>query len=111
MAQAATGTPSPVPSLPIGQVQVAGRIVHVRGYRTRQGERAASHIIKTPAPDQFTSPGTLEVHAGRKLGDPGDDVSVLCRLTGFGRSYQVTDPETGEKRSIQTADLRLSVID
>lgn len=101
----ATST-SPAP----GVVHIAGRITHRRKYRTRDGQTGYSFILKTPAPDAFTSPGTLEVHSSMVLGEVGEDVQCVCRLTGYGRSYNVTDPDTGDKSARQTADLRLTVI-
>lgn len=114
MAQADAGTSSPAtPSKnqpPLCVVHIAGRVTHRRRYKTREGAVGYSFIIKTPAPDAFTSPGTLEVHSSMVLGEVGEDVHVVCRLSGYGRSYNVTDPDTGDKHARQTADLRLTVI-
>lgn len=73
--------------------------------------RVVAHLLKTPAPDQFSSPGTLEVQAGASLGDVGDDVRVKVRISGYGRSYGITDPETGERVQRQTAEMRLTVVE
>lgn len=112
MAQTEAGKsgPAATQTAPLGVVHIAGRITHRRRYKTREGQPAYSFILKTPAPDAFTSPGTLEVHSSMVLGEVGEDVEVTCRLSGYGRSYTVTDPDTGDKHPRQTADLRLTVI-
>ena len=111
MAQTDTGNTSPgTPKNPLFIAQIGGRIVSQRSYKARDGSRQFTTILKTPAPDQFTSPGTLELRSAGKLGEPGDDITARVRITGFGRSYAVTDADTGEKRTVQTADNHLNVV-
>jgi hypothetical protein len=68
-------------------------------------------IVKLPAPDEYTSPGTVELRSRQALGDVGSEVDVKVRLGGYPRSYKITDPETGEQRPVATADNHLTVIE
>jgi hypothetical protein len=75
------------------QVTIRGRIDHVTK-REVQGRPAFRTIVKTPAPDEFSSPGTFEVRSAQRLGSPGEDCSVLCLLRGYGRNYTNKDGDT-----------------
>lgn len=99
-----TTTPAPVAS-------IAGRIDYARSYRDREGRRVFLTLLKLPAPDQFTSPQTIEVRSTAKLGEVGDSWRGSVRIGGYGKSYSTTDPETGEKRPVRTADNLLTVVE
>lgn len=101
---------APVQNLPAsikaGQVLIAGKIHLIR----KAGQRWL-HLIVMPSQDAYSSPSTVEVIASSRLGDKDDDCKVLCRVAGFRRSYRTTDQETGEQRTVFTADNRLIAIE
>jgi hypothetical protein len=68
-------------------------------------------ILKLPAADEYSAPETVELVSRQKLGERGDEVRCKVQIGGYGRSYQATDPETGEKTTVQTADNTLTVIE
>jgi hypothetical protein len=68
------------------------------------------HLVRLPAPDPFSSPATVNVKAREKMGSEGDEFNAECQVGGYGRSYPVTDEETGRKTSVRTADNTLTVI-
>lgn len=88
-------------------VMVRGRIEKSRLY---EGKRY-SQII-TPAPDAYSRPQIVEVRSKARLGDAGDEVTVMCTLGGFSRKpYKVTDKQTGEMVTVTPVDHTLDVID
>lgn len=91
--------------LKVGEVVVKGRCVAVR----KQGT-VFLHLIVLPASDPYSSPSTVEVTAPQRVAQPEEDVTLLCRLGGYRRSYNKTDEDTGEIRKVQTADNRLQVL-
>ncbi len=97
-------------ALPQLQARLAGRIVVRRRISTKNGPMVVT-IVKLPAPDEFTSPQTVELRSSRSLGEPGDDWRGVVAIGGYGRSYKQADPETGESRVVQTADNSLTVIE
>lgn len=103
--QRATG----VPSVKVGQVFLRGRLVAVRRPASQGGLWV--HLLVLPAPDQYSSPATIEILSKSRLGERDEDVGVLCRVGGYKRSYRGTDRETGEQRMVQTADVKLFAVE
>lgn len=93
-----------------GHALLRGRIAAKRAIQTRNGRQFIT-IVKLPAPDEFTSPQTVELRSGKPLGEVGETVAVKVAVGGFGRSYQTTNQETGEKVTVQTADNSLTVVE
>jgi hypothetical protein len=89
---------------------VKGRIANRRSITTKTGRQSIT-VVRLPAPDEYTSPQTVELRSVRSLGEVGDDLTCQVRIGGFGRSYKATDPETGEQRVVPTADNTLTVIE
>ncbi|WP_199052704.1 hypothetical protein [Aquitalea sp. ASV15] len=72
---------------------IVGRIKEAR----RNGEFTHT-VILIPAADEFSMPGVCEISSKKRLGASGDDVQVVVDVTGyFGKSFQATDKETGER--------------
>lgn len=55
------------------------------------------HGFLLPAPDEYSRPQFVEVRANRKLGEPGEDVTVPVSVCGFIKSFEYTDRQTGER--------------
>lgn len=92
--------------LQVGETIIKGRCVGVR-----KAGQVFLHLIVLPAPDPFTSPATVEVSAKARHASAEDDVQLRCRVTGYRRSYENRDKQTGEITTIYTADNRLQVVE
>ena len=104
-------TAQAAPKLAAPEAILNGRIANVRRIQTKSGPQFV-HVVKLPAPDQFTSPQTVELRGLKRMGGVGDDlVGVRVRIGGYGRSYKVTDADTGEVSVIPTADNSLTIVD
>lgn len=95
---------------PMGVCTLKGRIASKRSYVSKGG-RVFCAVIKLPAPDEFSHPGTVEVQASTQFGDVGSDVVCRVRVSGFPDSYRKTDPETGESTVVQKADNTLTLVE
>lgn len=103
----APATVSPVSTqIKPGQVYLAGRCTAVRKAGTLM-----VHLVVLPAPDEYSSPATVEILASNRIASPGDDCRVLCRVGGYRRQYKQTDKDTGEIRQMATADNKLYAIE
>lgn len=89
------------------QVLIRGRIEKSRLY---EGKRY-SQII-TPAPDAYSRPQIVEVRSKSRLGETGDEVTVMCTLGGFSRKpYKVTDKSSGEVVTVTPVDHTLDAVE
>lgn len=68
-------------------VELFGRVERV-STREVNGKPARRTIIKTPAVDEFTSPGTFEVRSRSLIGSVGETVRVRCNLRGYSNNYE-----------------------
>lgn len=93
----------------LGEALVAGRIVGVRSISTQNGKLWLT-LVKLPAPDEFTSPQTIELRSKDRPGSMGEDLRCKVRIGGFGRSYDKTDKDTGEQVTVRTAEVRLDIV-
>jgi hypothetical protein len=101
-------TPSAV-AQSFGIATLKGRIAARRKTASKIGMPIVT-LIRLPAPDEYTSPQTVEVRSAEPIGKPGDDVTVKVRIGGFSRSYDKTDAETGEVEVVNTADNALYAV-
>lgn len=97
------------PGLKMAESLLAGRIVAVRAIKTQEG-RLFLTLVRLPAPDEYTSPQTVEVRSVERLGDAGADWRGRVRIGGYARQYDVTDKETGERTTVRTAEVRLEAV-
>lgn len=86
-------------------VVVEGRLTQIR-----KAGKTFLHLVTLPAEDEFSSPATVEINAGERLGEAGTAIKVTCRIGGFRRQYRSTDQETGEQKTVVTADNRLYAV-
>lgn len=92
--------------LQLGEAVISGRISLVR--RTNNG---FVHLITLPAADQYSMPSTVEVLGKTRLGSNEDEIRVRVRITGYRRTYDSRDKETGEITKVVTADNRLFAVE
>ncbi len=99
---AALPVKSTKPAIPFGVVTIHGKV----SQRRKAGNRVLT-LLTMPAPDEYSSPSTVEITSAKPLGQVDEMIEVKCRLQGYRRTYKATDPDTGEIRNIATADNRL----
>ena len=83
-----------------GTTRLRGRIDYVRSITSR-GQRAFRVLLKLPAPDEFSSPSTVEIRSLERFGNVGEDVSVICEVGGFPRSFEAKGDEGGTVRTAE----------
>jgi hypothetical protein len=86
---------------PALRLVVTGRIQQVTQRNGSAGTTFRT-LLKTPATDPYSSPGTFEVRSRKRIGSEGQDVEVECDLLGYARSYNTKDGE-----AVKTAELVL----
>jgi hypothetical protein len=97
-------------TLPVGQAFLKGRVANRRRINGNEGTYWLT-VVKLPARDEFSHPGTVEIMSRTPIGDVNDDWQGVVDVTGYPRSYNSKpDPETGEIRKISSADIRLRVV-
>lgn len=64
-------------------------------------------LLTTPAPDEFSMPGTVCIRSSSPIGNPGESWQGWGRLCGYKRVIPArTNPETGEMRqAMPVADM------
>lgn len=87
------------------EVLITGRCIQVR----KAGD-SFLHLVAMPAPDPYSHPSTVEVMAGERLCDREETFSARCRVKGYPRTYKATDRDTGEQKTVRTADVKLEAI-
>lgn len=80
-------------STPALRLVLTGRIQQVVKRNGPSGETFRT-MLKTPAPDAYSSPGTFEVRSRKRIGSEGQEVAVECDLLGYARSFETKDGET-----------------
>lgn len=97
-------TPNKSPS-----VTFTGRISAVDAWPAGRPTRYTT-LLRLPAGDQYETPATVEVVSAHSVGKEGEEVTLTCSVGGRYRSYSATDKQTGEQRTVKTADNLLTVL-
>lgn len=92
-----------------GQVLIKGRLRARRSFTTQQG-RQIEHLIILPAPDSFSSPQTISVLSNSSLGEKDEDITILCHVGGYTRTYKAADAD-GEVKQVVTANNTLRAVE
>ena len=74
------------------QVQIMGKIAGLRRKSTDSGTVHFT-LVKTPAADEFSSPGTFELESKAALGKVGEFIDVPVELHGYPNGYNTRDGE------------------
>lgn len=103
----ATAIKAPAKAGPIpAQVRIVGKVT-----RKRRHERQTYTTVIMPARDEYSRPSTVEIRSEQAFGDVGDRIDVVCELGGYeGKPYQVTDRDTGERRTAHPVNLYLDLV-
>ena len=86
------------------QTLIVGRINYTGTFEAN-GQRVHEARVAIAAPDQYSMPGAVMVQSSYKLGAVGEDVKVLCDVTGFPDRF--TDRQ-GEVKQTARNTLRAS---
>lgn len=99
------------PSIKVGQALIAGRIERSTRKQGREGTYFLT-LVKLPAPDQFSSPSTVEISSHAQLGTKGDEIRQLVTIAGYPRTY-TTKPSRDfpDGETVYTADIRLNAVE
>lgn len=91
---------------------IYGKVVGVRAETTKDKRKLYFTLVRLPSSgDEFEAPGTVEVMSTEKFGTVGEIVTARCRLSGYGRRYNKKPDEDGVIESVQTADIKLRLIE
>lgn len=94
------------------EVVIYGKVTGVRGETTKNKQKLFFTLVRLPASgDEFEAPGTVEVMSEQKFGAVGEIVTARCRLSGYGRRYNKKPDEDGVIESVQTADIKLRLVE
>jgi hypothetical protein len=74
-------------------VRIVGRVDFVK-QGTSKGKPSFLTLVKTPAPDPFSNPSTVEIRSAARIGSVGEDVDLYANLRGYPQSG--TSEKTGE---------------
>ncbi|GAA7769425.1 hypothetical protein HpMS107_51480 [Helicobacter pylori] len=109
MSATAENTVRPIAAAQIKPMQVVVR-GRVEASRTYEGVRYTR--VMTPAADAYSRPQVVEVRSKQRLGEKGEEVTVLCAVGGYQRkTYKATDKDTGEVVTITPVDVTLDAVE
>lgn len=92
------------------QAIVNGKIISKsRAISTQQGRKFLT-VLALPAEDEFSAPSVIELRSDESLGLVGEVFRGRVRIGGYRRSFDQTDPHTGDKHRVQSAQVVLDVI-
>jgi hypothetical protein len=86
------------------RVVILGRVQQVTKRSGANGDTYLT-LLRTPAPDAYSSPGTFLVRSKKRIAAEGAQVEVECDLLGYARSYETKDGET-----VRTAEHVLQAV-
>ena len=89
------------------QVLIKGKVLRCRRY-----DQHFYTAVITPAADQYSKPSIVEVRSKARFAEVDEETSCTALLGGFeGKSYRVTDRDTGEQRSLIPVNLFLDLVE
>ena len=101
-----------MPAQTSGKPDQAPMRVFIRGRidASRKYEQVHHTRILTPAPDAYSRPQTVEVRSKSRLGDNGDEVTLIATLGGYTRKPFKVNVD-GETRMVTPVDHTLDVVE
>lgn len=97
--------PQTIPTNP-GQVLLSGVVRSVRKFHDSYGEVRTATLLACVTANGGR--GMFEVFSGEALARVGEDVSIVCAVSGVPHAYNVGDGD--DKRRVQTARHYLNVV-
>lgn len=112
MSTPAANLPFPVKKPVFNQVVIAGKIDFSRREKVKGGEPFFITLVRTPAHDQYSMPGMVEIISDKPIGQRGEEIQQLCWTHGIPNNYDKKEPdkETGEIITVRSARNRLIAI-
>jgi hypothetical protein len=99
-------------TLPLGHTYIKGRITSYRRWNNSEWGNPYFTILRIPAPDEYSFPGTIEVMSSKVLGQLEQDWEGEVEVTGMRNNfYTKPDSKTGEVQEIKSARNWLRVIE
>lgn len=82
--------------LPVNKVMLSGLL---KSFYKNDNDNYMHEII-VAAPDAYSYPKRFQIVSSKPLGELNSQVSALCTINGYTRSYQRKDGETGTSYSV-----------
>jgi hypothetical protein len=88
------------------EVSIAGKVLRVRRH-----EAFTYTTVVTPAADSYSKPSIVEVRSKARFAERDEETTFRARLGGYeGRSYRVTDKDTGEQKQLVPVNMFLDLL-
>ncbi len=87
-----------------GEVFLNGRIASTRKYKD-----VVYTVLRLPAADHFSHPGTVELASTVRLGHPGEEWQGTCRVSGYPNDYDSN--HDGDRVRVKSARNTLLVVE
>jgi len=56
-------------------------------------------VVMLPAPDSYSRPAAVSVKSRNQIGQPGQEITIDCRVDGFSKSFRRKDNTEGREVS------------
>ncbi|HGJ5882994.1 DNA-binding protein G5P [Arsenophonus sp.] len=93
-------------ALPLYQTVISGKV-------TRVSTSNDGHVYTTvilPAPDPYSKPPVVKIRSKRRLGAIDSEINELvCRISGFERSFRYHDKQTGQPLTGHNVEMFLDL--
>ena len=90
-----------------GQVWIVGRCLRVRRHETH-----VYTVVICPAVDAYSKPQVVEFRSKARFAEKEEDCSVIGAVGGYeGKSYTITDRETGERKTLQPVNMFMDLVE
>ncbi|MBK6279110.1 MAG: single-stranded DNA-binding protein [Gammaproteobacteria bacterium] len=87
-------------------------VIKGRCERVRRHENRVYTTVITPAADEYSRPSTIEVRSAQRFAEPGEMCQFSAVLGGYaGRSYDISDKSTGERRTVHPCTMTLDLVE
>jgi hypothetical protein len=88
-------------------VLIVGKVTRVRRY-----EKSVYTTIICPAKDEYSRPSVVEIRSKARFAEKDETTRVNCELGGWeGKSYTITDKESGERLALIPVTLFLDLVE
>lgn len=88
------------------QTVIAGKITRIRRH-----EKFTYTTVICPAKDAYSRPSVVEIRSKARFGEMDEEIKVNAELGGYeGKSYSVTDRESGERKNLIPVNLFLDLL-
>lgn len=68
-------------------------------------------LVQTPAPDPYSQPSTYKLSSNEQLGQPGDELDIVCSLRSWVKIKPYVEKDTGIKKEFWEQNTIFDVTD